>query len=60
MFALMKFIYLNLNLSFKCDIGFIKCMIEVLGQYISKEILESFLREIYSVVSNLLALLIIK
>lgn len=35
-------------------------MIEVSGQYISKEILESFLREIYSVVSNLLALLIIK
>lgn len=60
MFAIMKFIYLNFNLSFKYDIGFIKCMIEVSGQYISKEILESFLREIYFVVSNLLALLIIK
>lgn len=60
MFEIMKFIYLNFNLSFKYYIGFTKCVTEVSGQYISKEILESFLREIYFVVSNLLALLIIK
>lgn len=60
MFAIMNFIYLNFNLSFKYDIGFTKWMIEVSSQYISKEILESFLREIYFVVSNLLALLFIK
>lgn len=43
MFAIMKFIYLNFNLSFKYDIGFTKCMIEVSGQYIYKEILGKFL-----------------